>query len=179
LSDADHHHLKAKKCEFHQQEVKYLGFIILTDRTKMDPTKVTTIQEWLTLMNIKDMQSFLSFANFYQCFIRGYSAIVVPLTCLTQENTTFIWDTACTDSFAAVKHAFTTALILHHFDYNCEAIIETDTSDYISTSILSQYDDEGILYPVTFFSKKHSPAEYNYEIYDKELIAIVHAFEEW
>jgi hypothetical protein len=49
----------------------------------------------------------------------------------------------------------------------------------MSTGVLSQYDDEGILHPVAFFSKKHSPAECNYEIYDKELMAIVRAFEEW
>jgi hypothetical protein len=54
----------------------------------------------------------------------------------------------------------------------------TNASDYSSASILSQYDDEGILHPVTFFSKKYSPAEYNYEIYDKELMAIIRAFEE-
>jgi hypothetical protein len=57
--------------------------------------------------------------------------------------------------------------------------VETDASDYMSTGVLSQYDDEGILHPVAFFSKKHSPAECNYEIYDKELMAIVRAFEEW
>jgi hypothetical protein len=43
----------------------------------------------------------------------------------------------------------------------------------------TQYNDEGILYPVTFFSKKHTPAQYNYEMYDKELMAIIRAFEEW
>jgi hypothetical protein len=98
---------------------------------------------------------------------------------LTRKDTVFIWDTAYTDSFATLKHTFTTTPILDHFDYDCEAIIETDASDYISTGILSQYDDKGILHPVTFFSKKHSPAECNYEIYDKELLAIVRAFKEW
>jgi hypothetical protein len=56
--------------------------------------------------------------------------------------------------------------------------VETDTSDYVSAGVLSQYDDEGILHPVAFLSKKHSPAECNYEIYDKELMAIVRAFKE-
>jgi hypothetical protein len=130
-------------------------------------------------MNVKDMQSFLGFANFYRCFIRGYSTIVAPLTRLTRKNTTFVWDTACTNSFAALKHAFTTAPILCHFDYDREAIVETDASDYVSAGILSQYDDEGILHPVAFFSKKDSPAECNYEIYNKELMAIIYAFEEW
>ena len=49
----------------------------------------------------------------------------------------------------------------------------------MSAGILSQRDDNGILHPVAFFSKKHSLAECNYEIYDKELIAIVRCFEEW
>jgi hypothetical protein len=57
--------------------------------------------------------------------------------------------------------------------------METDASDYVSAGMLSQYNDDGILHHVAFFSKKHSPAEYNYEIYDKELMAIVRAFEEW
>jgi hypothetical protein len=61
------------------------------------------------------------------------------------------------------------ALILHHFDHDWEVIVETDTSDYVSASILSQYDDEGVLHPVAFFSKKHSPAKCN----------IIRAFEEW
>jgi hypothetical protein len=71
------------------------------------------------------------------------------------------------------------APVLRHFDYKCQIIVETDASDYISAGILSQYDDEGILHPVAFFSKKHTPAECNYEIYDKELMAIVRAFKEW
>jgi hypothetical protein len=56
--------------------------------------------------------------------------------------------------------------------------METHASDYISAGVLSEYDDDGILHPVTYFSKKHSPTKYNYEIYDKELMAIVRAFDE-
>ena len=78
-----------------------------------------------------------------------------------------------------LKTAFTTAPRLRHFDQNREIIVETDAYDYVSAGILSQYDDDGILYPVAFFSKNHSPAECNYEIYNKELKAIVRCFEEW
>ena len=66
-----------------------------------------------------------------------------------------------------------------HFDAEKEIIVETDASDYVSAGIMSQYDDNGVLHPVAYFSKKHSPAEYNYEIYDKELMAIIRCFEEW
>ena len=66
-----------------------------------------------------------------------------------------------------------------HFDFDHDVIIETDTSDYVSAGVLSQHNNNGILHPVTFFSTKHSPAECNYEIYDKELMAIVQAIEHW
>ena len=80
---------------------------------------------------------------------------------------------------ATLKRAFTTAPVLAHFDPNKEILVETDASNYVSTEILSQRNKKGVLHPVAFFSKKHSPAECNYEIYDKELMAIVRCFEEW
>jgi hypothetical protein len=58
-------------------------------------------------------------------------------------------------------------------------VAETDASDFVSGGVLSQPDEENVLHPVAYFSKKHSPAECNYEIYDKQLLAIVRAFEEW
>ncbi len=73
----------------------------------------------------------------------------------------------------------TEASILRHFDQNREAILETDSSDYVNGGILSQYDDEGTLHPMIYYSKNLSPAECNYEIYDKKLLAIIRAFEHW
>ena len=58
-------------------------------------------------------------------------------------------------------------------------MVKTDASDYVSEGILSQYDENGVLHSIMYFFKKHSPAECNYEIYNKELMIIVHAFEEW
>jgi hypothetical protein len=171
-------HLKPEKYEFHQQEVKYLGFIILTSGTKMDLAKVATIQQWPEPRNIKDVRLFLGFTNFYQQFVTGYTHIIAPITHLTQKNSHFVWSDECSKSFETLKQAFTTVPILQHFDYNQEIIVETDASDYISAGILSQYDDEGTLHALTFFSKKHTIVECNYEIYDKELMAIIRAFEQ-
>lgn len=77
-----------------------------------------------------------------------------------------------------MKKAFTSAPVLKPFDWSKEIILETDASDFVSAGVLSQYDDARVLYPVAFFSKKHSAAECNYEIYDKELLAIIRCFEE-
>ncbi len=86
---------------------------------------------------------------------------------LTRNDTPFKWDKDCQDVFQCLKNPFITVPILQHFDPEKEILVETDASDYVSDGILSQRNDEGILHPVAFFSKKHSPAEYNYEIYYK------------
>ncbi len=78
-----------------------------------------------------------------------------------------------------MKKAFIFDVILRHYNPDLKIVVEIDASDYVSGGILSQYDENGVLHPVAYFSKKHNPAECNYEIYDKELMAIVRAFEEW
>src|SRR5215213_367340 len=69
--------------------------------------------------------------------------------------------------------------ILKHFDSKKTVLVEANVFDYVFIEVMSQYDDNGILHSVAFFSKKHSSTECNYEIYDKELMAIVRCFEEW
>jgi hypothetical protein len=140
---------------------------------KMDPEKSYTVKDWEPPSNLKDVYVFLSFANFYYYFIHNYSHIVQPLTFLTHKGVPFTWSTEQQTAFDILKATFTSAPILAHFDPDRDVIVEMDASDYVSASVLSQYDDDNVLHPVAYFSKKHSPAECNYEIYDKELMAIV------
>ena len=58
-------------------------------------------------------------------------------------------------------------------------MVETDASNYVFKGILSQYNEDGVLHSVAYFSKKHNSAKCNYEIYDKELMIIIHAFKKW
>ena len=104
---------------------------------------------------------------------------MAPLVGLTKKGIRFEWGEECEAAFQKLKRRFTSALVLRHFDLDKEIIVEMDASDYVSVGVMSQYDANGILHPIAFFSKKHSPAECNYEIYDKELMAIIHCFEEW
>ena len=80
--------------------------------------------------------------------------------------------------FKALKGAFTSALVLVYYDYIKKTVVETDALNWASGGVLSQYNNDGKLRPVAFFSAKHSALEYNYKIYDKELLAIVKALEE-
>ena len=153
--------------------------IIITEGVKMNSAKVSTIVKWPSLMNIKDIQSFLGFANFYQRFIYGYSKLASPLTHLIKKDVPFEWTTECQSAFNALKKAFTSDVILRHYNSDLKIIVKTDTSDYVSGGILSQYNKNDVLHPIAYFSKKHNSAECNYEIYDKELMAIIRTFEEW
>ena len=80
-------YMKAEKCEFHSNSVEYLGYVLSLSGLTMSDTKVKTIQEWLEPKKVKDIQSFLGFANFYRRFIFNYSDIVIPLTRLTRKDT--------------------------------------------------------------------------------------------
>ena len=168
-----------KKSEFYTTKTKYLGLIISTNGLSMDPEKVQAIVDWQDPSSVKELQQFLGFANFYRRFILGYSSIIEPLTRLLKKDTAWSWTSDQHQSFKELKNAFTRAPVLAYFDYSKRTVVETDASNWASGGVLSQYDENGKLRPVAFFSAKHSSAECNYEIYDKELLAIVKALEEW
>jgi len=98
---------------------------------------------------------------------------------LTKKDEPFVWGAEQQLAFETMVTACTTAPTLQHFDHERDVIIETEPSGYVSPGVLSQRDDEGVQHPVAYYSKKNSPAECNYDIYDKELMAIITALEEW
>jgi hypothetical protein len=175
-------HVKPEKCDFHTGETEFLGFIISRDGVKMNPNKISTIQEWQPPKSVKEVQGFLGFANFYRRFIEGYSKVANPLfelTKKTNKSKTFQWTEKAQEAFDTLKKAFCTAPILAYYDPNAPCILETDASDYVVAAILSQPGADQIIRPVAFYSRKMAPAECNYEIYDKELLAIVAGFKEY
>ena len=153
----------------------------------MDEDTVETVRNWSwekmttngRLNNPFEVQQFLGFCNYDQQFIPKYSGKAEPLTRLTRKDEPFLWEAEQQLAFKTMVTAFTTASVLRHFDHDREVIIDTDASDYVSAGSLSQYDDDGVLHTVAHFSKKQSQAECNSDIYDKELMAIIKALEEW
>jgi len=169
---------KLEKCQFHQKEMEFLGFIATTEGLKMDPKKVEAIVSWEVPKTVRDVQCFLGFANFYRIFIKNYSQVAAPLTRLTCKDK-FEWGPQAEKAFQDLKMAFTTAPILVHPDFTKAFYLETDASDFALGAVLSQMGIERKLHPVAFYSRKFSAAEINYEIHDKELLAIVDSFQEW
>ncbi|KAJ1576444.1 hypothetical protein NDA12_004981 [Ustilago hordei] len=165
---------KLSKCEFHTKTVKFLGYIIKPMGIEMDPEKVCTVKEWPMPESIHDIQRFLGFANFYRRFIAHFARIAKPLTALVkpiERFKKFELPEEAQQAFHKLIQAFTSAGVLQHFDYHLPTRLETDASDFAIAGVLKQ-EHEGQWHPVAFYSRKMSSAKKNYEIHDKELLAV-------
>jgi len=163
---------KAEKCEFYSELVEYLAYILSLSGLTISDNKIKIIQDWLEPKKVKDIQSFLGFANFYRRFIFNYLDIVIPLTRLTRKDIPWKFDSSCQDAFNSLKKAFTSALILTHWISDAQLIVETDASDYALAAILSIVNEDNEVHPVAFHSCTFTTVELNYDTHDKELLAI-------
>jgi RNase H-like domain found in reverse transcriptase/Integrase zinc binding domain len=148
----------------------------------MDLAKVDLVTYWPTPKSPHDVRMFLGLANFYRRFIQNFSKLPTPLTRLLKtENLAgrFIWDGKAQGAFDYLRDAFTKAPVLRHFNETKPVVLEADASDLALRAVISQYSDDGLLHPVAYHSRKFGPAELNYEIYDKELLAIVDSLEHY
>ena len=91
----------------------------------------------------------------------------------------FTWSDAAATVFRSLQQAFTSAPILRHFQPDLPLTVEADASDFALGCVLSQPSEDGHLRPLCFYSRKFTPVELNYAIYDKELLAVVSAFKQW
>ncbi len=172
---------KIEKCDFHQTSISFLGYIISPGGVAMDEGKVKAVVEWPRPTTLKELQRFLGFANFYRRFIRGFSMVAEPLTALVRKGTSCLpWNEEATKAFSRLKQAFTSAPILHHPDPELPFVVEVDASSTGLGAVLSQRQGSPPkLYPCAYYSKKLSSAERNYDVGDRELLAMKAAFEEW
>ncbi|KAK3514159.1 hypothetical protein QTP70_005092 [Hemibagrus guttatus] len=140
--------LKAEKCSFHQPSVQFLGYNIDSSGIRMDEGKVTAIRNWPTPTTVKELQRFLSFANFYRRFIQKYSSIANPLTSLLRNKPKSLpWSPSAEEAFATLKKAFATAPLLVHPDPDKPFIVEVDASMTGVGAVLSQHPSMRLLLP--------------------------------
>ena len=171
--------VKPEKCRFEQSSVEFLGLVIAKDSIIMDPSKVEGVKNWPTPSKVKHVQAFLGLANFYQRFIKDFSKIAHPLTVLTCKDAPWQWGEEQETAFQALKTAFTTAPILQIPSNTAPFRLETDSSDFATGAVLEQLGEDKLWHPVAFYSKSLNEHERNYKIYDKELLAIIRALEEY
>ncbi len=167
------------KCDFNVKETVFLEVIVSELDFCMNLSKVTVIVSWITSINLKEIQSFVKFVNFYHRFIKNFSKLVKSFIQLTRKNISFVWNKICVQVFDNLKKQVSSILVLRHFDLKRQAILKIDASNYVKDEILSQYDDEKVLHSMIFYSKSMILAEINYHIYDKKLLVIIQCFKYW
>ena len=173
-------HLDPQKCAFGVKKVRYLGFIVRAgEGIACDPEKQQAIREWETPGSIRGVRSFLGFANYYRIFIPDFAAIAEPLTKLTRKGIPFRWGPEEEAAFQELKKRFCEAPILRDWDPKKPTFLETDCSGYALGGVLSQAEEDGSRYAVAYHSQRLGPAEYNYHIHDKEMLAIIRCMETW
>lgn len=175
---------KPHKCQFMKEEVAYLGHVVTRDGVKPDPKKIAAVDGWVVPKTVKQLRSFLGFANYFRKFIQGYSRMVSPLTDLTKnvckkfQNITHKWTPKCQESFEAVKYALTHAPVLTMPDFTKPFEVVTDAcGDQHSGGLGAVLMQEGR--PIAYESRKLVDAELRYTTTEQELLGVVHALKVW
>src|SRR5260221_11646291 len=145
----------------------------------MDPMKVCRVMEWPTPMKVKEVQSFLGFVNFYWKFIHNFSDIACPLYTLTCKTQRWVWGSPEQEVFNALRGAITSTPVLTFPSQSGCFCLECDASNFATRAVLSQVQADGMHQPITFMSKGFSDVECNYQIHNKEMLAIMHTLDEW
>jgi transposase InsO family protein len=171
--------LNPSKSEFHSQRIRFVGCIVTPDGIEVDPEKVERVKEWPVPTNVKEVQAFHGFANYYRQFIEGFSGIAAPLTQLMSKGSKFAWLGDAQEAFEELKRLLLNTPVLQIFDSKKPSTVETDASDYALGAVLSQPGADGKLRPVAYHARKLLSAETRYSTSDKELLAIVDALKHW
>jgi hypothetical protein len=169
---------KESKCDFFKEEVEFLGHHVGRNGVRMMEDKVKAIVDWPTPSKVADVRAFLGTAGYYRKFIRGFSAIAMPLSDLTKEETKFEWAAPQEAAFRQLKAAIANEPVLILPDPKRPFVIHVDASGFATGAVLQQDQGHG-LQPIAYLSKKMLDAETRYPIHEQELLAIIVALKAW
>jgi hypothetical protein len=165
--------LKQSKCAFGASKVEYLGHLVGKDGIRVDLKNIKAMQDWLHPKTLKILHGFLGLAGYYCKFVKNYGKISTPLTALLKKNS-FTWTPAIAQDFQTLKTTMCTTLVLALPDFTKTFMLECDAS---GKGINSVHMQEGR--PLAFTNKQLSERNLGKPIYEKEMLAILHAVELW
>src|SRR6266850_3157667 len=156
----------------------------------MDNTKIAKVKNWIMPHNVIEVCKFLGFIGYYQYFIQDYSRKAHPLLYLTHNTTPWHWGPDQQKAFETLHDAMCNKPVLRQPDFTKPFYILTDASAYDMGAILLQEGESAVLqietphkkpklHPVAYYSATFTETERNYDIYDRELLAIIKAITHW
>jgi len=188
--EANDLYLKPEKYAFEQKEIEYLGVIVGKGHLRMDPKKLKGVANYPVPRNPTNVRAFLGLCSYYHYFIPHFSQIAWPLLELMQKTETWHWNEPQHKVFEELKSKMCTTPVLKQPNFKKKFYLQTDASAYGVGAILSQEGDipttsalskhqKPILHPITYYSATFIPAEQNYNIYERELLAVMKALTHW
>jgi hypothetical protein len=171
--------LKPQKCKWFKKECDFLGFTVVCGKgIRMSDDKIQGIRDMEKPRHLSDLRSFLGVVGFYDKFIPHYSDTVTCLTNLTKKDVPFDWTPQCQEAFLKILSCIRNDIFLRDFDHSRETRLSTDSSDAAYAGIIEQRYPDG-WFPCLLFHHKFGGHEKGWDIHDKELYAIVHAFDKY
>ncbi|KAF1334018.1 reverse transcriptase, partial [Globisporangium splendens] len=161
-----------KKCMFFAPEIPVLGCFVGKSGVRVDPEKVKAIDDWPVPQNVKQLRQWLGLANYLHKYTRNYAALVQPLTQLLKKDVEWKWSRDHQTAFGEVKRSLREAPVLALPNHDKPFHVVCDASDYAIGCALMQHDGEGHERVVLYQSRQLRPAERNYPVHDKELLAM-------
>jgi hypothetical protein len=160
---------KESKCEFGMRELLYLGHIISGQGVQVHQEKIRAILDWPMPKNLTELRGFFGLCSYYRRFVKGFSQLGAPLTDLTKKGA-FHWTEESQQTFDKMKEVMSTCPVLALPDFSQSFVLECDASGVGIGAVLMQGG-----HPIVFESRKLNESERLYPIYDKEMLAIMHA----
>jgi len=166
-------YVKPEKCVWKTRKIGFLGVVIGPNRIEMEAEKVEGVLSWPEPKNVKDVRKFLDLANYYRRFIKDFTRVTRLMNMLTRKDEKWQWGEEQQKAFNELKQVLTMKPVLAALDLDKEFRVEANASNYATGGVLSMKCSDEKWRPVAFISKSLSDTEQNYEIHDKEMLAVI------
>ena len=154
--------------------MEILGWQVGAGGICIDPSKIAGIKKWpRQLKDVKQVRSTLNVLRYQRPFIKNFAAIVRPLHNLMKKDAPFKWIQECTDTLEQLIQAVTSEPVLYQPNFTKQFELEVDMSLFAIGAVLFQRDEEGWHRPISYFLQALNPAEWNYNIWDREFLAMI------
>ena len=166
-------HVKPEKCSWKTNKVNFLGVIMGQGKIEMEEGKVEGVLNWPVPKTVRDVRKFLGLANYYRRFIKNFATLAKPLNILTRKEEKWKWEESQQKAFEQLKGIFTMRPLLVAPNLDKEFRVETDAFNFATGGVLSIKCNDNKWRLLAYISKSLNEMERNYEIHDKEMLAVI------